>query len=90
MRSTPPVSHDPILERRAKVSNLVSLAIRAGSLLYLGAMALFFYALATRFTPASTSIMTACLIGGSVLLAPAMVFKYAVKAADRADREGDW
>jgi hypothetical protein len=31
-----------------------------------------------------------CLIAGSVVLAPAIVFAYAVKAADRADRDNDW
>jgi len=34
--------------------------------------------------------IVACLLVGSVVLAPAIVFSYAVKAADRADRDDDW
>lgn len=81
---------DPILEKRARVARLVSLAMRVGSALYLVATILFFWALVGRFTPTLASATTVCLIAGSLLLAPAMVFKYAVKAADRADRDGDW
>ena len=34
--------------------------------------------------------LTFCLMVGSIVLAPAIVFSYAVKAADRADRDGSW
>ena len=81
---------DPVLEKRARVSRLVPLAIRAGSGLFLLTAVLFFWALFGRFTPVLAAAMTVCLIAGSALLGPAMVIKYAVKAADRADREGDW
>jgi hypothetical protein len=33
------------------------------------------------------SLIVACLVVGSIVLAPAIVFAYAVKAADREDRE---
>ncbi len=33
---------------------------------------------------------TICLVAGTLLLAPAMTFTYAVKAAEREDEEGDW
>jgi len=81
---------DPILERRAKISRVVSTSMRLGLGLYLAAMALFFWAVLTRFSPALGTAITVCLLAGSVVLAPAMVVKYAVKAADRADRDGDW
>lgn len=81
---------DPILEQRAKVSRLVTLGMRVGSALFVLATVLFFWALITRFTSGLATAITVCLITGSVVLAPAMVIKYAVKAADRADREGDW
>jgi hypothetical protein len=81
---------DPVLARRARVARATSLAIRAGFALYGLATALFAVALATRFTGLLASAFTLFLVLGSVLLAPAMVFHYAVKAADRADRENSW
>ena len=44
----------------------------------------------TRFPSGITTAATVCLVAGSLVLAPAMVFAYAVKAAEREDREGDW
>lgn len=85
-----PATDDPILERRARVARLVSLAMRVGYSLFAVALMLFFWALFTRFTSALATVTTVCLVLGSFVLAPAMVVKYAVKAADRADREGDW
>ncbi len=85
-----PATDDPILERRARVARLVSLAMRVGYSLFAIALMLFFWALFTRFTSALATATTVCLVLGSFVLAPAMVVKYAVKAADRADREGDW
>ena len=90
MRSAVPATDDPVLVKRARVARLVSLAMRAGAALYVVATIVFFWALFTRFTPALASTMTACLVVGSLILAPAMVMKYAVKAANRADRDGDW
>ncbi len=81
---------DPILARRAQVARLTSLGIRLGMGSYLLATVLFFIAVATEFTGLLTASMTLLLLVGSVLLAPAMVFHYAVKAADRADREDSW
>ncbi len=81
---------DPILARRAKVARLTSWGIRSGLGCYLLATVLFVIALLTEFTDLLTSSMTVLLLLGSALLAPAMVFHYAVKAADRADREGSW
>ena len=66
------------------------MAIRAGTALYLLATALFFWAVFDRFTSGLSRAITVCLLAGSFILAPGMVIKYAVKAADRADREGDW
>jgi len=39
-----------------------------------------------RFTPLIGSIATMALVFGSVLLAPAIVLGYAVKAAEREDK----
>ncbi|MGH1493287.1 MAG: hypothetical protein ACRBK7_28465 [Acidimicrobiales bacterium] len=81
---------DPILEKRARISRLTSLSIRVGAGLYLLATVLFVIALLTDFTSLLASAITVALIVGSLVLAPAMVFHYAVKAANRADREGSW
>lgn len=81
---------DPVLVKRAKVARIVNLGVRLGSGLFLLASLLFFAALVVGFSSAWTTAIGFCLIAGSVILAPAMVFLYAVKAADRADREGTW
>ncbi|MDH4278749.1 MAG: hypothetical protein OEZ14_17635 [Acidimicrobiia bacterium] len=85
-----PAADDPILEKRARVARLVTVAMRVGYALFAIAMVLFFWALFTRFTSTLATATTVCLIVGSLVLAPAMVIKYAVKAAYRADRDGDW
>lgn len=81
---------DPILEKRARISRTTSIALRAGAGFYLAATVLFFVALLTEFTGLMASAITLFLLLGSVVLAPAMVFHYAVKAANRADREDSW
>lgn len=81
---------DPILAKRARIARWNSMAIRAGAGCYLIATVLFFVALATEFTSLLSVLMTILLLVGSAVLAPAMVFHYAIKAADRADREGSW
>lgn len=81
---------DPILIRRARMARLNSLALRVGAGCYLLATMLFAVALLTDFTTFLTGAMTVLLLVGSVVLAPAMVFHYAIKAADRADRENSW
>lgn len=87
--STPETS-DPVLVQRRIVGRRVSLGLRAGGILYLIATVLFFWAVITDFTELLTGTITACLLVGSLFLAPAMVFHYGVKAADRADREDSW
>ncbi len=83
-------TQDPVLLKRAKISRLTSLALRTGAGLYAAAIAFFVIALLTEFTTPLTTSITTFLILGSLILAPAMVFHYAVKAADRADREDSW
>ncbi len=85
-----PAADDPILDKRIRIAKLVSLAMRVGYGLFALATVLFFAALITRFTSTLATATAACLIIGSLILAPAMVIKYAIKAADRADRDGDW
>lgn len=78
---------DPVLVRRLQIAKLVKLGKRVGYSLFLGAMVLFFVGLFTKFSSEVASIIIACLIGGSVILAPAIVMGYAVRSAHREDHE---
>ena len=78
---------DPVLERRARIARWVSLGQRVGYGLFLVAIVLFVAAFAVGFDGWIGPTIIACLIAGSLVLAPAIVFGYAVKAAERDDRE---
>lgn len=81
---------DPIRAERAKVADLVSKGLRLGSAFYVVASVIFFIGYMTGFTSTMVTLIIGFLIIGSVLLAPAMVFNYGVKAANRADRDDSW
>jgi hypothetical protein len=65
---------------------MVDSAQRVGYGLWLVAIVVFVFGAATEFRPVMVPIVIGCLLAGSVLLAPAIVIGYGVKAADRADR----
>jgi len=77
---------DPVRARRATVAKWNAIATRIGYLLFLVAVVMFFIALATDFTSGKVAVITTTLILGSLLLAPAIVLGYAVKAAEKEDR----
>lgn len=77
---------DPVLERRRRIAGLVRVGTRLGYGLFLAAIVLFFVGLSTAFTGSLTAAVIACLLAGSAVLAPAIVFGYAVRAAEREDR----
>jgi hypothetical protein len=79
-----------VLVRRARVARLTSLGQRVGYACFGLAMALFFVGLALEVPEWLITTVVILMIAGSATLAPAIVFSYAVKAADRADREDDW
>ena len=81
------MNDDPVLQRRAQIAGLVSLGQRLGYLLFAAAIVAFVVGFVWDFKPAISTFIIACLVVGSVILAPAIVFGYAVKAADREDRE---
>lgn len=83
-------SQDPVRARRRQVQRWTLLANRIGYLLLAVSMAVFIMAFALGFTPAIVAVVTATLIAGCVLLAPSIVLGYAVKAAEREDRERGW
>jgi hypothetical protein len=78
---------DPILIRRAQIARLVSVGQRLGYGLFLFAIVVFTYARITKPTGVLTGMIVWAMAIGSVVLAPAIVFSYAVKAADQEDRE---
>jgi len=83
----PDPDFDPVRRRRAQVKRLVTIASRTGYALLALAVVMFFVALATSFNGTMATIVIVALVAASCLLAPAIVFGYAVKAADREDRE---
>jgi hypothetical protein len=84
---TDPASHDPVLQRRALYARLVSIGQRLGYSLFGIAVVAFIVGFAAGFTDTVVLIIEVCLLVGSIVLAPAIVFGYAVKAAERDDRE---
>ena len=87
---TSPHGPDPVLERRALIARWVSLGQRTGYSLFGLACVAFFAGFGLGFRGWVVDVTVAALVGGSVILAPAIVFGYGVKAADRADREHTW
>lgn len=83
----PPPSADPTLARRARIAHLTELGQRVGYGLFAAAMLAFVIGAAAGFSNLDVVVVVACLAVGSAVLAPAIVFGYAVKAAEREDRE---
>lgn len=81
-----PTPTDPVLAKRARFVKLVSAGKRIGYSLFLLAVIAFFYGVATKFTESIVTIVTASLVVGSIILAPAIVFGYGIKAAEREER----
>jgi hypothetical protein len=77
---------DPVRERRAQIASAARVGQRLGYGLFACSLVLLVVGFVTSFTPLLAGLMTACLIGGSVVLAPSIVAGYAAKAAERDDR----
>ncbi|MEL0140713.1 MAG: hypothetical protein VW800_10105 [Acidimicrobiaceae bacterium] len=78
---------DPVLEQRARASRLADLGQRIGYGLFGVALIVFFVGLIGNFTAGISTAITVCVVIGSIVLAPAIVVSYAVKAAVRDDLE---
>ena len=87
---TPEPPTDPVLVRRAQIAHWVSIGQRVGYALFGLACVAFVIGFAVGFEAWVTTLITAAIVVGSLVLAPAIVFGYGVKSADRADREGTW
>lgn len=77
---------DPVMARRARIASLVQTGKRVGYGLFALAIILFFAGFFTHFTDPLVSVIVASMAIGSLVLAPAIVFDYGVKAANRDDR----
>jgi hypothetical protein len=78
---------DPVRVKRARIAKLVSLGLTAGYGLFALAMVLFVIGLVVGYTDPLVQVIVLSLVIGSIVLAPAIVFNYAVRAADRDDAE---
>lgn len=83
----PDPSLDPVRARRARVARWTLLANRVGYLLLAIAVALFFVALMLGFNATLATLVIVTMVLSFALLAPSIVLGYAVKAADREDRD---
>lgn len=79
-------STDPVLVKRARIARAVAIGQRVGYALFALSVVLFFYGLVVDYTTAITNAIVTCLVVGSLILAPAIVFGYAVKAAEREEQ----
>lgn len=85
--STRPFADDPVRARRAQMQRAATVGQRIGYLLFAVAIVAFFYGFFVDFTDGVVSVIVVSMAVGSISLAPAIVLGYAVKAAEREDRE---
>ena len=78
-------SDDEVLARRARISHWVDLGQRVGYGLFGVAIVGFFVGFFVDFPQGLVTVIVASMAVGSLVLAPAIVFGYGVKAAERDD-----
>ncbi|MEI7593323.1 MAG: hypothetical protein WCK41_08910 [Actinomycetes bacterium] len=81
------VSIDLVRARRKTFERFSSIGRRCGYALFGIAIVFFAIGFATGFPQRVGFTIEFCLLLGSILLAPSLVVGYAVKAAEREDRE---
>lgn len=77
---------DPVLARRARIARWVELGQRVGYTFLSVAIVAFVVGAVRGFTDPVVFVVTASLAVTTLVLAPAIVFGYGVKAAEREDR----
>lgn len=78
--------NDPVLARRERIRRLCDLGQRVGYSCFALAVVLFVVAFIAQFPSWLVTVIIAAMVVGSLVLAPAIVFGYGVKAADAEDR----
>ena len=79
--------NDAVRIKRARIAKYNLLANRIGYLFWAVAISCIVMAFAFGFKGPLVTAVTVFIIIGSILLAPSIVIGYAVKAAEREDRE---
>ncbi len=77
---------DPVRARRARVARLAARARAAGWALFGVAVVAFAAGLILGLTGLVVTVVVGALVSGSLLLAPAIVVGFGVRAAEREDR----
>lgn len=77
---------DPVRRQRARIAGLAKAGKRLGYSLFLFAMVAFVAGALSDFPQLLVTAVVASLVLGSIVLAPAIVFGYGVRAAEREDR----
>jgi hypothetical protein len=83
----PDPASDPVRARRQQFAKWSLLANRVGYLFVAVAVAVFVIGFALGFTPPVVAVVVSTLLIGCALLLPSIIVGYAVKAAEREDRE---
>ena len=78
---------DPIRRQRARIARLTKLGKQFGYALFLLAIVAFVAGAVTDFPAPLVTLVIWSLVVGSIVLAPAIVFGYGVRAAEREDRQ---
>lgn len=78
---------DPVRARRHRIAMYTKLANRLGYLCWGVAVVTFTVGFIGSFNDTVSTIVITSMIVGSVLLAPAIILGYAIKAAEREDLE---
>ncbi len=78
---------DPVRARRARIGRLAGAGKRLGYALFLVAVVAFVAGVASDFAGPLVTVVVVCLVIGSLVLAPAIVISYGVRAAEREDRQ---
>lgn len=80
------VNPDPVARRRARAARVAAWGQRVGYALLACALGAFTAGMASGLTGTWVAFAAACLVAGSLVLAPAIVVGYGVRAAEREDR----
>ena len=78
---------DPVRARRARWARAAAIGQRAGYAAFAVAVLAFAVGATTGLSDMVVVVVISALAVGSILLAPAIVLGYAVRAAERDDRE---
>lgn len=78
---------DPVVARRRLIAVWCGRGRTFGYVSYLVALVLFFVGMWRGFDDLIVAVLVGAMVVGGVVLIPSIILGYAVKAADREDRE---